>query len=201
MSPKRSPAPPRPRRDAAATRDAILQAARRQFSARGYEHAGVREIAADAGVTAALVNRYFGSKEQLFCEALEHAFTLPSLIPEDPEKVGEALAAYATAPEGSRPRRDFDPLQLILRSVTSPDAAEILRRQIDENSIGPMAQALGGEDAELRAAMVWACMAGMKLVRKVVRSEAVRPGTEKRLAELFAPVIQACVEAGRPSGE
>ena len=61
----------RRRRDAAATREAILEAATRRFATQGYERAGVREIAADAGVTAALVNRYFGSKEGLFAEVIQ----------------------------------------------------------------------------------------------------------------------------------
>ena len=62
--------PPARRRNAAATREAILASARRAFARAGYDGAGVREIAAGAGVTAMLVNRYFGSKEQLFAEAI-----------------------------------------------------------------------------------------------------------------------------------
>ena len=69
LSPKR-----RPRRFAAATRDAILTSAIRAFARAGYDGVGVREIAGDAGVTAMMVNRYFGSKEQLFAEAVEAAF-------------------------------------------------------------------------------------------------------------------------------
>ena len=66
---------PKRRRDAADTREAILEAATRRFATHSYEHAGVREIAADAGVTAALVNRYFGSKEKLFDEVIQRPST------------------------------------------------------------------------------------------------------------------------------
>ena len=48
-----------------------MEAATRRFATQGYERAGAREIAADAGVTAALVNRYFGSKEGLFAEVIK----------------------------------------------------------------------------------------------------------------------------------
>ena len=65
MPERRADAGPKRKRDAAATREAILEAATRRFATQGYERAGAREIAADAGVTAALVNRYFGSKEAL----------------------------------------------------------------------------------------------------------------------------------------
>src|SRR5258708_7811421 len=48
------------------TRLAILASARRAFAEFGYDGAGVRAIASGAGVTAMMVNRYFGSKEGLF---------------------------------------------------------------------------------------------------------------------------------------
>ena len=73
MPERRGGARPKRKRDAAATREAILKAATLRFATQGYERAGAREIAADAGVTAALVNRYFGSKEALFAEVIKLA--------------------------------------------------------------------------------------------------------------------------------
>ncbi|MFJ9043447.1 helix-turn-helix domain-containing protein [Streptomyces sp. NPDC102347] len=61
-----SAAQPVRRRDAAATREAILAAAVMEFTEHAYARAGVRQIAERAGVTAMLINRYFGSKERLF---------------------------------------------------------------------------------------------------------------------------------------
>src|SRR4051812_43194812 len=52
-------------RNAAATRQAILDSARRHFAREGYDNVGLREIAGDAGVDPALVCRFFGGKEQL----------------------------------------------------------------------------------------------------------------------------------------
>ena len=62
-------APPR-KRDAAATRAGILEAAKGQFARLGYDRTGLRDIAAEAGVDAALINRYFGGKEGLFTASL-----------------------------------------------------------------------------------------------------------------------------------
>jgi len=45
------------------TRPEILAAARTLFAARGYHATTVRDIAAEAGVNAALVHHYFGIKE------------------------------------------------------------------------------------------------------------------------------------------
>ena len=49
---------PKRRRNAAATRSAIVEAATRRFACQGYQHAGVREIAADADDIARLVERF-----------------------------------------------------------------------------------------------------------------------------------------------
>ena len=53
-------------RDAVNTRRLLLEAARRRFAHDGYGATTSRDIAADAGVNVALINRYFVSKEGLF---------------------------------------------------------------------------------------------------------------------------------------
>src|ERR1700741_5038936 len=59
------------KRDADATRAAILAAATTPFARSGYDGAFLRDIAAEAGVDAALINRYFGGKDGLFAAALK----------------------------------------------------------------------------------------------------------------------------------
>ena len=68
--------PAKPARNAGDTRARILAAARVRFALDAYENVGTRDIAADAGVDAALVNRYFGGKEKLFDEAIVDAFAI-----------------------------------------------------------------------------------------------------------------------------
>jgi AcrR family transcriptional regulator len=46
--------------------EAILTAAEQEFALHGYNGTAVREVAARAGVTHALVHRYFGTKTDLF---------------------------------------------------------------------------------------------------------------------------------------
>ena len=52
--------------DGERTRGKILAEAEREFAAKGYDLASVREITRRAGVNMALANRYFGSKEELY---------------------------------------------------------------------------------------------------------------------------------------
>ena len=82
----------RPRaKNAAATRQAMLVAARRRFLQESYENVGLRDVAGDAGVDVALVSRYFGSKEELFKEVLRgdggEKFSLDIAAGELPERL------------------------------------------------------------------------------------------------------------------
>src|SRR5580698_11604578 len=121
------------RRNAAASREAILESARHGFARAGYDGAGVREIAESAGVTAMLVNRYFGSKEKLFAEVVAATMASPGILTEEitTEKPGlatfgrdvaEALVAK-TAP-GAIP---LDGFLIMLRSAANERAAAIWR--------------------------------------------------------------------------
>ena len=78
--PARPAAPPR-RRDAGATRAAILEAARNAFAVTGYDRTSLRDIAALAGSDVALIPRYFGGKEGLFTEALKATKPRPQSLP------------------------------------------------------------------------------------------------------------------------
>ncbi len=54
------------RKDGVETREAILAAAEDEFAAKGFELASAREICRRAGANSALMNRYFGSKDELY---------------------------------------------------------------------------------------------------------------------------------------
>src|SRR5882762_2656098 len=103
---------PARRRNAAATREAILASARRAFAAHGYDGAGVREIAAGAGVTAMLVNRYFGSKARLFAKAVAATMAEPIILADEnlhgPKRAAQmARALVAITTPGEAPLEGF----------------------------------------------------------------------------------------------
>src|SRR5215475_1458724 len=62
------------RRDAEATRRRILQAALREFAAKGLDAARIEDIAEAAGANRRMAYYYFGSKEGLYLAALEAAY-------------------------------------------------------------------------------------------------------------------------------
>jgi len=66
VSQKRPGRPPGP----SDTRDRILASARELFARNGIDKTSIRAIASAAGVDAALVHHYFGTKQQLFVAAV-----------------------------------------------------------------------------------------------------------------------------------
>ena len=78
-------------RNATQTRADILVAARRRFAEEGFDRTTLRAIAADVGVDAALVIRYFGSKQDLFATATEFTIELPDLTDASPDEIADML--------------------------------------------------------------------------------------------------------------
>src|SRR5690606_5210309 len=56
---------------ASGSRDRILASARELFARNGFASTSMRAVASGAGVDAALVHHYFGTKQQLFAAATE----------------------------------------------------------------------------------------------------------------------------------
>lgn len=189
-------AEPRRRRNAAATREAILHSARVAFARSGYDGAGVREIAEGAGVTAMMVNRYFGSKEQLFAEVVAETMSEPTILtPEilSSPQLGASIAAtlLSITQAGATPLEGF---QIMLRSASSERAAEIAREQIEQHYLKTMAAGLTGDLAEQRAALVFAVVAGLQVMRQMIGLSALTEVDPEKMVALLGPVIQYLID-------
>lgn len=175
------------RRDAARTREAILDAATARFASAGYERSGAREIAADAGVTAALVNRYFGSKEGLFAAVIGRAFDPSGLIDGPIEGLADRLARRVVEERaGLDGAGGSPPVLLLLRSATEPKAAALLRENLDRQFVRPLADRIGGDEALLRAGLVTSTLTGFATLSRSLRTEAFRAVDTDRLVAALA---------------
>ncbi|WP_344482461.1 TetR/AcrR family transcriptional regulator [Glycomyces endophyticus] len=187
------------RRDRAATRSALLDAARRRFAEHGYDGTGVREIAADAGVDATLIFRYFGSKRHLFDEAANGE------VPEGlgapgagPAELADALVrevVLGDAPAGGGEH----PLLLMLRSAGRPEVRARLHEEVCDRYLADMADRFAGEDAALRAELVGALLLGMGVMRDVVGSPVLPGADPDRVRALVAAMVAALEAGGRPA--
>ena len=202
-APPASDAPPRPTERASgtgsreATRAALLEGARRLFTRSGYDHVGVREIAATAGVNAALVNRYFGSKRGLFEEAVADSFTIGDLLVGDRATLGDRLARYLVRPR----RAAFDPTLVVLRSAASPEAGPVLRAALADQVAAPLAAWLGGADASERAGLVVSVLFGFALTRDLAAVPALADGDRDALVGHLGAVLQRLIDRRGGLGE
>jgi len=107
------------------TQERILCAARELFSRSGYDRTTIRAVAAAAKVDPALVMHYFGSKEELFGEAIRVDMEDVVVGPE------EELADRLLAKLGDKLEAEPDAQLALLRSLlTHPPAAEGVRRAL-----------------------------------------------------------------------
>ncbi|MFC0107934.1 TetR/AcrR family transcriptional regulator [Kibdelosporangium aridum] len=186
---------PRPR-NAAATRQAILDSAITAFTRHGYDGVGLREIAASAGVTAILVNRYFGSKEALFAEVVDVSFAQPTMVPREPADTAglAALIADALVTRTASEADHLGPFELMLKSAANPRAAEIMRAGIEKHVGARFTAALSGAHAGQRAELGLALLAGTWLMRRIIGTPALRDGDRAQLTVQVTRMLAAVVE-------
>ncbi|MGH6966108.1 MAG: TetR family transcriptional regulator [Phenylobacterium sp.] len=183
------PAAPR-RRNAAATRAAILSAAQTLFARTGYDHVALRDIAGAAGVDVALVNRYFGGKEGLFVEALKRSFRSDRLDEWDrasfPRTAAAMMADNLYADEAA------DSFQFLLLAATSPTTAPLLNVAMQERFLNPIRDWLGGANAHARARVLAATYTGF-LVERLVRGGPLAGAERDAFIDHAAAVFEAAI--------
>jgi AcrR family transcriptional regulator len=178
-----------PLRKGERTRQAILQAAREQFSRHGYDAASIRGIAAGAAIDPSMVMRYFGSKEGLFAAAVDVDLHLPDLSACPPGRRGRRLVEHFLARWEGDPRDDV--LVLLLRSAVTNDAArERMHRVFTEQLSACIATICEPSSAERRAALIATQMLGLALCRYVLRLLPVAAASTAQLEADIGPTIQ-----------
>jgi AcrR family transcriptional regulator len=168
------------------TRRTILDAARDIFATRGYEQTTIRAVAAQAGIDASMVMRYFGSKAGLFTAAATMSVEPPDLREVPAGRRGEVLVRHFV----SRWEEDLSgdsTIFLMRTAVTAPAVAAQLQATFDELILGPVA-ALGQQDAAGRAALIGTQLLGLALCRYILRLE---PLASLPLDEVVPPVGRA----------
>jgi AcrR family transcriptional regulator len=176
------------------TRQSILEAARKVFAENGYDKASVRAIAAEAQVDPALIHHYFGTKEKLFLETMHSpvnpAVEVPKAIAGPRDEVGGRLVALVLSvwdsPRGAA-------ALALLRSAMSSDwtarlmrefvVTQVLRRAITELDIDE-------KEAPTRAALVATQIAGLAMVRYVLKVEPVASAEPALLVAAIGPNVQ-----------
>lgn len=175
------------------TRQAILDAARAEFAARGYENTSMRAIARSAAVNSALLHHYFGTKDQLFLAALDFPLQPRDLVAQvlggDRDRVGERLVRFAlTLLENPAARERV--LAVLRAAATNEQMARLMRGFLLREAVGPIAAALDVPDPQLRAELAMSQIVGMIMGRYVLAVEPLASAPVDDLVPLLAPTLQ-----------
>lgn len=180
-------------RNASQTRADILSAARRRFGAEGYERTTLRAVAADVGVDAALVIRYFGSKQDLFAAAADFSIELPDLSGVDADEVaGILLPRFFAVWE-----EDETFLALLRAAMTSPVAADSLRK-VFETQVAPKLITATPDNPVQRTGLMGAFVIGLATTRYVLKSPPIATLSREELTRWAAPVVRQLLVGPAP---
>lgn len=183
--------PPR----SAATRAAILAAARDRFASDGYERATIRSIAKQAGIDPSMVMRYYGNKAGLFAAASEIELYAPDLTHVPHDELGARLVRHFL----ERWESDEALTGMMRVGVTNEAGAERMRGVFGEQ-IGPVIAAVcpEPEEAALRSGLIASQILGMALCRYVLHIPPTVALTQEELVAWLAPTIQRYLTADLP---
>ena len=186
-------------RDSTATKKAILQSARAAFAQFGYDGVGVREIAKGAGVTGILINRYFGSKENLFSEVIANTIATPGILTQQTLRGGKKLSelsreiATALISKTSPESEQLDGFLILMRSTSNPRATQIWRERIEKHYEVSLSRTLSGRKKKERAALVLALIAGVQIIRQAIGVASLSKASPDWLIEKLTKVIEAAL--------
>jgi AcrR family transcriptional regulator len=167
----------------AATAQRILDAARAEFGERGLEAATIRRIAQRANVDPSLVMQHYGSKAALFAIAIQLGDAGPGDIESHLHDVLDVRLG-ALPPETRA---------LVRSMLTAPEAAESMSAFLNER-VANLGGAMGGDDADLRAALIVSSILGLTIARHFLKLDAFTSVSDADIARVARPWVTTGVD-------
>ncbi|MEU6339427.1 TetR family transcriptional regulator [Streptomyces sp. NPDC046977] len=176
------------RRDAEATRAAILRAVRWFLARQPHADITLKAVAERAGVSPPLVLKYFGSKEALFARVLSFESDADALLGAPLDRLGHHMVRHVLETQ----RHDgTDPVLRIAFAPLHGDSGDVLRANFHAQVIDRLAQRLTGPDAGLRAELALAVLLGFGVMYGIARGPAMRESGTDDLVARYGPLVQA----------
>ncbi|ATD70800.1 MULTISPECIES: TetR/AcrR family transcriptional regulator [Gordonia] len=183
--------PTQRRRNAEATREALLEAARTLLAERGATQTTTRDIAAVVGVNQALINRYFGSKENLFVEAVRTGgsgaagLVASTPLADLPDKILREVLDVSASGGGST--------ALLAGVVNNETINDLIRSIIEDVFTRQLGDRLGGDSGGLRAELLNALVVGITIMRHKIESPALSQASMDEISDyvtrMAAPLL------------
>jgi AcrR family transcriptional regulator len=174
-------------------RDRILASARELFARNGIDRTSIRAVAAAAGVDAALVHHYFGTKQQLFAAAIQ--------LPIDPMTVLVPMRETPVSELGLRLPSILLPiwdselgagLIATLRSLLAGAEVSLARSFLQEVVVAEVGSRVDTPPGtgKIRAQFVASQLMGVVMARYIVQIEPFASLPADQIAQTIAPNLQ-----------
>jgi AcrR family transcriptional regulator len=186
------------------TRERILVSARELFARNGIDKTSIRAIAADAGVDAALVHHYFGTKTELFAAAIH--------IPIDPmavigplrdtpvEQIGHVLPSILLPLWDSEMGKGFI---ATLRSILAGNEVSLVRSFLQDviaAEVGSRVDDPPGS-GRIRVQFVASQLVGVVMARYILELDPFKSLPVEKIAQTIGPNLQRYLTGELPAFE
>lgn len=182
------------------TRAAILSAAREAFAAAGYAGTTIRAVAGAAGVDAALVHHYFGTKDDLFVAAMQlpvdPRVELAPVLAQGPDGAGERIVRTVLTVWDDPTNRL--PLLAVVRGALDGSGQRLIADGFLPAVIEPIGVALGIDHPERRMPLVASQLIGLIMLRYLLEAEPVASMPVEELVAALGPTIQRYLTGDLP---
>jgi AcrR family transcriptional regulator len=183
------------------TRERILVSARELFARNGIDKTSIRAIASDAGVDAALVHHYFGTKTQLFAAAIHipiDPMTVIGPLREIPvDRIGYVLPSILLPLWESELGKGFI---ATLRSILAGNDASLIRSFLQDViavEVGSRVDSPPGT-GRIRVQYVASQLVGVVMARYILELDPFRSLPVEQIAETIAPNLQRYLTGDLP---
>ncbi|MGW2050716.1 TetR/AcrR family transcriptional regulator [Streptomyces sp. NPDC001858] len=189
--------PPAPaRRDAEATKAAILRAARHFLARQAHADITLKAVAERAGVSAPLVLKYFGNKDALFARVMSFQEDADALLDAPLDQLGRHMVRHVLV---SQRERGADPVVRIVFAPLHGDHGDILRANFRAQVTDRLAARLTGPDPGARAELALAALLGLGVMFGIARGAELRALPVEQIVDRYAPTVQAHLDAQDPA--
>lgn len=179
----------------------MLAAARAQFAEHGYDKVSMRAIARQAGVDSALVHHFFGTKDQLFRQALEFPLDprviIDVILAGDLDGMGERIARFALS-LWEEPAVRTRLLATLRAAATNERAAQLVREFMTREMVEVIATRLDLPDVQLRVELIASQIVGLAMARYVIGAQPLASAEVEQLIAMVGPALQSYLTAKAP---
>lgn len=176
------------RRDAEATKAAILRAARHLMARHAHTDITLKAVADRAGVSAPLILKYFGNKDALFARVMSFETDAAALLDAPLAELGPHMVRHLLL---GQTERGADPVLRIVFAPLHGEQGDTLRANFRTQVSDRLAGRLEGPDAGLRAELAVGTLLGLGVMYGIARGSRLRATAVEDIVERYGPTVQA----------